>query len=246
MCNLSGKTALVTGATGGIGGAIAKRLHADGVTIAISGTREEKLKELASELGNDRVYILPCDLSDIDAVKELAKKAALEMGNIDILVCNAGVTKDNLAMRMSDDEWNDVININLSSVFALNRACLRGMMKKRFGRIINIGSVVGTSGNAGQANYAAAKAGLTGMGKAIAAEVASRGITVNVVAPGFIKTPMTDKLNDEQKKKITSTIPSGTFGTPEDIAGIVAFLGSDDARYITGQTIHVNGGMLMV
>jgi len=246
MCKLQGKTALITGASGGIGEAIAKTLHADGVTIAISGTREEKLKELAKILGNERVHILPCNLSDMQAVKDLAKKAEELMGSIDILVNNAGITKDNISMRMSDEDWNDVLNVNLTSSFTLIRTCLRGMMKRRFGRIINIGSVVGTSGNPGQANYAAAKAGLVGMGKSIALEVASRGITVNCIAPGFIKTAMTDKLTEEQKQKITSTIPSGNFGAPDDISGTVAFLASDAANYITGQTIHINGGMLMV
>ncbi len=241
-----GKTALVTGATGGIGGAIVKDLHAKGATVAISGTREEKLKELADELGNQRVHVLPCNLSDFEAVKELAKQAEEAMGGIDILVCNAGITKDGLAMRMSDEDFASVIDVNLTSVFVLIRSCLRGMMKQRSGRIINISSVVGTAGNPGQANYVASKAGLAGLTKSLALEVASRGITINNVAPGFIRTAMTEKLNEDQQKAITDTIPSGQFGVPEDISGVVSFLASDAASYITGQTIHVNGGMLMV
>ncbi len=244
--NFHGKTALVTGASGGIGEAIARDLHARGATVGISGTKAEKLQELALALGNARVHIFPCNLSDREAVKQLARQAEETMGQVDILVNNAGITKDGLAMRMSDEDWDEVLNVNLTAAFTLMRAVLRGMMKHRWGRIINISSVVGTAGNPGQANYVAAKAGMNGMGKAVAMEVASRGITVNSVAPGFIKTPMTDKLNAEQQARITATIPSGTFGLPEDVAAAVTFLASDSARYITGQTLHVNGGMLMV
>jgi 3-oxoacyl-[acyl-carrier protein] reductase len=240
-----GKTALITGATGGIGGAIVKDLHGKGATVAISGTRKERLDALAAELGNERVHVLPCDLTDLDAVKALAGAAQDVMGSIDILVCNAGVTKDGLAMRMSNEDFTSVLDINLTSVFVLIRSCLRGMMKARSGKIINISSVVGKGGNPGQANYVASKAGLDGLAKSLAMEVASRGITINNVAPGFIKTAMTDKLSEDQQKAITDTIPSGQFGLPEDVAGVVSFLASEDSRYITGQTIHVNGGMLM-
>lgn len=246
MLDLTGKTALITGASGGIGQAIATSLHAQGATIAISGTRKEKLEEVAASLGNDRVHILPCNLSDREAVKELPKQAEEALGSVDILVNNAGITKDGLMMRMSDEDWDEVIAVNLTSAFLLTRGCLRGMMKRRTGRIINIGSVVGTSGNPGQANYVSSKAGITGLTKSIAAEVASRGITVNCIAPGFIATAMTDKLNDDQKSAITQNIPSGTMGKPEDIASMAAFLASDEAAYITGQTLHINGGMLMV
>ncbi len=246
MCQFEGKTALITGASGGIGEAIARNLHAGGATIAISGTRAEKLNALKEALGGERVHVLPCNLSDREAVKALAKSAEETLGQVDILVNNAGITKDNLAMRMSDEDWDDVLNVNLSSVFTLSKSLLRGMMKKRAGRIINIGSVVGTSGNPGQANYVAAKAGLVGLSKALALEVASRGITVNVVSPGFIATAMTDKLNDEQKGAILGNIPAGAMGTPDDIAGAVAYLASDAAGYVTGQTLHINGGMVMV
>lgn len=246
MFDLTGKTALVTGASGGIGGEIAKALHKQGATIAISGTKEDKLKELADQLGNQRVHIFTCDLSDTESIKTLAKNAEEKMGGIDILVNNAGVTKDGLSMRMSDEDWNSVIAVNLTSAFTLTRAVLRGMMKRKFGRIINIGSVVGTSGNPGQANYVASKAGIVGLGKSIAAEVASRGITVNAIAPGFIKTAMTDKLNDEQKQKMIANIPAQAFGNPEDISAAVIFLASNETSYITGQTLHINGGMLMV
>lgn len=246
MFNLNGKKALITGASGGIGSAIAKILHSQGVEITISGTREEKLKELAKELGNERVHIKTCNLKDLESVKELAKSATEAMGNIDILVCNAGITKDNLLMRMSEADFEEVISVNLTSSFTLIKSCIRGMMKQKFGRIITIGSIVGTMGNPGQANYVASKAGVAGMVKSIASEVASRGITANNIAPGFIRTAMTDELTEEQQNKMLSVIPMGDFGTAEDIAHTVAFLGSDEARYITGQTLHVNGGMLMV
>ncbi len=245
MCKLENKTALVTGATGGIGEAIAKALKEAGARVAISGTREEKLKEVAAALGGDTV-ILPCNLSDAEAVATLIERAEAELGQLDILVNNAGITKDGLAMRMKDEDWDTVLRVNLTSTFQLSRAAIKGMMKRRSGRIINISSVVGTMGNPGQANYCASKAGMTGMSKSLAAEVASRGITVNCVAPGFIKTPMTDELNEQQQERITSNIPAGRFGLPEDVAASVAFLASDDASYITGQTLHVNGGLLMV
>jgi len=245
MFELSGKTALITGASGGIGGAIAKTLAAQGASIAISGTKEESLKNLAAEIGGN-VHILPCNLSNPEAVKKLAEDAEKALGKIDILVCNAGITKDGLSMRMKDEDWSEVISVNLTSSFILIRSALRGMMKNRFGRIIAITSVVGHMGNPGQANYCASKGGLTAMVKSIAAEVASRGITANCIAPGFIETAMTGKLNDEQKSRINSTIPAGAMGKPEDVAASTAFLASEEAKYITGQTIHVNGGMLMV
>lgn len=246
MFNLTGKNALITGASGGIGGAIAKALHAAGAVVTISGTREEKLNEMAASLGNERVHIAVCNLSDLEAVKTLAKTAEEKMGSVDILVNNAGITKDQLSMRMSDDDWSEVIKVNLTASFFLTRACLRGMMKKRFGRIVNITSIVGTMGNPGQANYAASKAGIIGMSKSIAAEVASRGITSNCIAPGFISTAMTDKLNDQQKDLMKKNIPSGEFGTSEDIAAAALYLASEEAKYVTGQTLHINGGMLMV
>jgi len=245
MINLEGKNILITGASGGIGSSIAKKLHELGATITISGTREEKLKELSSELGDKNVHILTCDLSDSDSVEKLAKDAEEKMSSIDILINNAGITKDSLAMRMSKEDWLNVLNVNLTSVFTLSKACMRGMMKKRYGRIINISSVVGTSGNPGQANYVAAKAGLDGLTKTLAIELASRNITVNSIAPGFISTAMTDKLTDEQKDKISANIPAKRFGQPEDISNLVAYIASDESSYITGQTIHVNGGMFM-
>lgn len=245
MFNLTGKTALVTGATGGIGGAIAKALHAQGAAVVITGRKKEALDTLAAELGG-RVFSLVADLSDRAQLDTLLDKAEELAGGLDILVCNAGITKDNLALRMKDEEWNDVINTNLTSSFILNKAAFKKMMKKKWGRIINITSVVGVTGNPGQANYSASKAGLIAMSKSIASECASRGITINCIAPGFIKTAMTDALNEAQQEKITSTIPSGKFGLPEDIAAAAAYLASDEAGYITGQTIHVNGGMLMV
>ena len=245
MFDLTGKAALVTGASGGIGGAIATALHGAGAVVGLSGTREAPLAELAAELG-ERVHVLPCDLSDMAAVEALPKRAVESMGSLDILVNNAGITRDNLFMRMSDEDWQSVIDVDLTSAFRLCRGAVRGMMKARWGRIVNITSVVGTAGNPGQANYCAAKAGLTGMSKALAQEVASRGITVNCIAPGFIATAMTDKLNDEQKGRITASIPTGRMGAPEEIASAVLYLASAEAGYITGATLHVNGGMDMV
>lgn len=245
MFDLTGKNVLITGASGGIGGEIAKALHAAGATLTLSGTREAPLQELAAELG-DRVHVITCNLSDNEAVEGLPKAAAAAMGSVDILVNNAGITKDQLFMRMSDDDWDQVINVNLSSTMRLCRGVIRGMMKARFGRIINISSVVGTTGNPGQANYVASKAGMVGMSKAIAQEVASRGITVNCVAPGFIATAMTDKLNDDQKNTILAKIPAGQMGSPKDIAAAVLYLSSNEAGYVTGTTLHVNGGMAMV
>lgn len=245
MFDLTGKKALVTGATGGIGGAIATALHKQGAIVAISGRNEEKLKTLAAELG-DRVHILPADLSSSEAATDLIKRAVEAMDNIDILVNNAGLTRDGLSMRMKDEDWSDVIDVNMTSTFKLAQAAQRGMMKQRFGRIINIASVVGVTGNPGQCNYVASKAGMIGWSKAMAAEVASRGITVNCVAPGFIATAMTDALNDDQKEKINSTIPAGKMGSSDDIAAAVVYLASDEAGYVTGTTTHVNGGMAMI
>ncbi len=245
MFNLIGKTALVTGATGGIGGAIAKALHGAGAHVGISGRNEEKLAALAGELG-DRVSVLPADLSQEDAIAKLVSAATGAMGQIDILVNNAGLTRDGLSMRMSDEDWQTVIDVNMTATFKLAKAVQRGMMKRRTGRIINIASIVGVTGNPGQCNYVASKAGMIGWSKAMAAEIASRGITVNCIAPGFIATAMTDALTDEQKEKINSTIPAGKMGASEDIAAAAAYLASDEAGYITGQTIHVNGGMAMI
>lgn len=245
MFNLTGKTALVTGATGGIGGAIAKALHAQGATVGISGRNETKLKELAAELG-DRVHVFPADLGDIAQVEALVKTATEAMGSINILVNNAGLTKDNLSLRMKPEEWDEVIRVNLTATFLLAQACQRGMMKARWGRIINISSVVGTTGNPGQCNYVASKAGLVGWTKAMAAEIASRNVTVNCIAPGFIATPMTDVLTDDQKAKINASIPMARMGGPEDIAAATVYLASDEAAYVTGQTLHVNGGMAMI
>ena len=245
MFDLNGKNALITGASGGIGAAIAKALHAAGATVALSGTRVEPLQALAAALGS-RVFVLPCNLSDAEAVTALPKQATDAMGSVDILVNNAGITRDNLFMRMSDDEWSSVIEVNLTSTMRLCKGVVRGMMKARWGRIINISSIVGTTGNPGQANYAASKAGMVGMSKSIAYEVASRGITVNCVAPGFIATAMTDKLNDDQKAGILGQIPAGRMGDPAEIAAAVLYLASIEAGYVTGATIHVNGGMVMV
>ena len=245
MFDLTGKTALVTGASGGIGGAIARQLHGQGATVAISGTRIEPLEALAAELG-ERAHVTPCNLSDAAAVDAFPREAAEAMGGVDILVNNAGVTRDNLFMRMSDEEWDQVIAVNLTATFRLSRAVIRGMMKKRWGRIVGITSIVGVTGNPGQGNYAAAKAGMIGMSKSLAAEVASRGITVNCIAPGFITTAMTDKLNDDQKGKLLGVIPAGRMGTSDEIASAAVYLASDEAAYVTGQTIHVNGGMAMI
>lgn len=245
MFDLTGKTALVTGATGGIGGAIAKALHAQGAHVGISGRNEDKLKALAAELG-DRVSVLPADLSNSEAITELVKNAEEAMEKIDILVNNAGLTRDNLSMRMKDEEWQEVIDVNLGATFKLAKAVQRGMMKRRFGRIINIASVVGVTGNPGQCNYVASKAGMIGWSKAMGQEIASRGITVNCIAPGFIATAMTDALTDDQKAKINATIPAGKMGTSEDIAAAAVYLASDEAAYVTGHTVHVNGGMAMI
>ena len=245
MFDLTGKTALVTGASGSIGQAIAATLHARGAAVALSGTREGRLREVADMLGGDRVHITPGDLSAAAGADAVAKSAEAAMGQIDILVNNAGMTRDNLALRLKDEDFTDVLEVNLVSAFRLSRSVLRGMMKRRWGRIIGITSVVGFTGNPGQANYAASKAGMVGMSKSLAAEVASRGITVNCVAPGFIASAMTDALNDDQKGRILTTIPVGTLGQPEDIAAGVTFLASDEAHYMTGQTLHINGGMAM-
>ncbi|WP_400770202.1 3-oxoacyl-[acyl-carrier-protein] reductase [Methylosinus sporium] len=245
MFDLSGKTALVTGASGGIGRDIARALHKSGAVVALSGTREEALATLASELG-ERVHILLCDLSDKAQAEALVPAAEKAMGGLDILVNNAGITRDMLFMRLKDEDWDAVLNVNLTSAFRLSRAALRGMMRKRFGRIIGITSVVGVTGNAGQGNYAAAKAGMIGMTKSLAAEVASRGITVNCVAPGFIESPMTDALNETQKQTILRAVPAGRLGTGADVAAAVVYLSSDESAYVTGQTLHVNGGMAMI
>ena len=245
MFDLDGKNVLVTGASGGIGRAIAETLHSSGATVTISGTRKEPLEELANGLGK-RVHILSCDLSNGAEVENLSKSAQEKMGSIDILVNNAGITRDNLFMRMSDEDWSTVLEINLTSTMRLCRGVLRGMMKARWGRIINIGSIVGSTGNPGQGNYAASKAALLGMSKSLANEVASRGITVNCIAPGFVKTAMTDKLNDNQKEAIKSKIPTGRLGEASDIAYATLYLSSEEASYITGSTIHVNGGMAML
>ncbi len=245
MFNLAGKKALVTGASGGIGGAIAKALHAQGADVGLSGRNVEALNKLAAEIGS-RVHVLPGDLNTSEAADALVKAAEEKMGQIDILVNNAGLTKDGLFMRMKDEDWQVVQDVNLTAPFRLIRAAIRGMMKRRWGRVINITSVVGVTGNPGQANYCASKAGMIGMTKSMAAEVANRNITLNCVAPGFIATAMTDALNDEQKAKINATIPTGTMGTPEDIAASVVYLASDEAKYVTGQTLHVNGGMAMI
>jgi len=245
MFNLTDKTALITGASGGIGKAIAKALYAQGATVGICGRKKEALEALASELG-DRCHIFVGDLNSAEVADRLIKDAEDKMGKVDILVNNAGLTKDNLFMRMKDEEWQEVQDVNLTTPFRLTRAAIRGMMKRRTGRIINITSIVGVTGNPGQANYCASKSGMIGMSKAMAMEVASRGVTVNCIAPGMIATAMTDKLNDEQKESIAAKIPTGTIGKPEDIANTVVYLASDEANYVTGQTIHVNGGMAMI
>ncbi|MFD1194273.1 3-oxoacyl-[acyl-carrier-protein] reductase [Seohaeicola saemankumensis] len=245
MFDLTGKCALITGASGGIGGAIAHALHGAGATVALSGTRVEPLEALAAELGS-RAHVLPCNLSDAAAVEALPKQAIEAMGAVDILVNNAGITRDQIFMRMSDDEWQSVLDVNLTSTMRLCRGVMRPMMKARWGRIINISSIVGATGNPGQANYAASKAGMVGMTKSIAYEVASRGITANAVAPGFIATAMTDKLNDDQKAAINTKIPAARMGAPEEIAAAVLYLASPEAGYVTGTTLHVNGGMAMI
>lgn len=245
MFDLTGKTALVTGASGGIGGAIARALHGAGATVALSGRRVDALQPLAKELG-DRAHVLPADLSSAEGTNTLAADAESAMGGIDILINNAGLTRDTLMLRMKDEDWQEVIDVNLTAAFRLSRAVLRGMMKKRLGRIIGITSIVGVTGNAGQANYAASKAGMIGMSKSLAQEVAARGITVNCIAPGFIQTAMTDDLTDAQKEAIMGAIPAGRMGTSEEIAAAALYLASDEAAYVTGQTIHVNGGMAMI
>ncbi|MCV6597115.1 MAG: 3-oxoacyl-[acyl-carrier-protein] reductase [Mangrovicoccus sp.] len=245
MFDLTGKRALITGASGGIGAEIARVLHGAGASVGLSGTRVAPLEALASELG-ERAYVLPCNLSDAEAVKALPKEASEAMGGVDILVNNAGITRDQLFMRMSDDDWATVLEVNLTSTMRLCRGVLRGMMKARWGRIINISSVVGATGNPGQGNYAASKAGVIGMSKSLAYEVASRGITVNAVAPGFIATAMTKDLTEDQKSNILGQIPTGRMGNPEEIAAAVLFLAAPEASYTTGATLHVNGGMAML
>ncbi|QLP98880.1 MAG: 3-oxoacyl-[acyl-carrier-protein] reductase [Rhodoblastus sp.] len=245
MFDLNGKAALVTGASGGLGGAIARALHAQGATVALSGTRKEALDALAAELG-ERVHVLPCDLSDAAQVEALVPAAEKAMGGLDILVNNAGLTRDGLIMRMKDEDWDKVIAVNLSAAFRLSRAAVKGMMRRKSGRVVSITSVVGVTGNPGQANYCASKAGLIGMTKSLAAEVASRGITVNCVAPGFIESPMTDALNDKQKEGILASVPAGKLGQGADIAAAVVYLASAEAGYVTGQTLHVNGGMARI
>jgi 3-oxoacyl-[acyl-carrier protein] reductase len=246
MFDLTGKVALVTGASGGIGGGIAKALHAQGATVVLSGTRADALEALKAELG-ERAFVAVCNLADTASVEALPKAAEAAAGApIDILINNAGVTKDNLSMRMKDEEWETVLAVDLTAAFRLSRACLKNMMKKRWGRIISVTSVIGTTGNPGQCNYAAAKSGLAGMSKSMAYEVASRGVTVNCVAPGFIGTPMTDVLTDAQKQAISAKIPAARLGSPAEIAAAVVYLASEEAGYVTGQTVHVNGGLAMV
>jgi 3-oxoacyl-[acyl-carrier protein] reductase len=245
MFDLTGRTALVTGATGGIGNAIAQALHAQGATVAISGTRREVLDGFAAKLG-ERVHVLPCNLSDSAAVEALVPAAEAAMGQVDILIANAGITRDNLFVQLRDEDWDDVINVNLTATFRLARAATKLMMRKRFGRIIAITSIVGVTGNPGQANYTASKAGLIGLIKTLGAEYAKRNVTANCIAPGFIKTPMTDALNDKQRETILSKVPAARLGTPEDIAAAAVYLSSNEAAYVTGQTIHVNGGMAMI
>jgi 3-oxoacyl-[acyl-carrier protein] reductase len=244
MFNLTGKTALVTGATGGIGGAVARALHAQGAKVAVSGTRREVLDALAAEFGG--APVLPCDLADKVAVEALVPKVEEALGQLDILVANAGITRDNLFVALRDEDWEQVLNVNLTSTFRLARAAVKGMMRRRFGRVIGITSVVGVTGNAGQSNYTAAKAGMIGMFKSIGKEYAKRGVTANCVAPGFIATPMTDKLNDKQRETILSMVPAGRLGSGADVAAAVVYLASDEAAYVTGQTLHINGGMAMI
>jgi len=245
MFDLSGKTAIVTGASGGIGGAIARALHGRGAAVVLSGTRMEALASLAAQLG-ERSHAIAAHMDDAASIEALARDAEARLGKVDILVNNAGITRDQLALRLKDEDWDRVLAVNLGGSFRLSRACLRGMMRRRFGRIISITSVVGVTGNPGQVNYAASKAGIIGMSKSLAAEVASRNITVNCVAPGFIATPMTAALTDDQKSRITAQIPADRLGTPEDVAAGVVYLASDEAAYVTGQTLHINGGMAMI
>jgi 3-oxoacyl-[acyl-carrier protein] reductase len=245
MFDLTGKTALVTGATGGIGGAIARALHAQGAAVAVSGTRRDALDRLADEL-KDRVHVIAGNLADKDDVEALVPKSEQLMGRLDILVANAGITRDNLLVQLSDEAWNEVVAVNLTASFRLTRAAVKGMMRRRFGRVVGITSVVGVTGNAGQANYTATKAGLIGMFKSLAQEYAKRGVTANCVAPGFIATPMTDKLNEKQREAILARVPAGRLGAVTDIAAAVVYLASDEAAYVTGQTLHVNGGMAMI
>lgn len=244
MFELTGKTALVTGATGAIGEGIARALHAQGATVAISGTRREQLDKLAGELGS-RVHVLPCDLSDLAAVEALVPAAEEKMEKLDILVANAGVNKDNLFVQLKDEDWDKVIAVNLTATFRLTRAAVSRMMRRRWGRVIGISSVVGFTGNAGQGNYTASKAGMVGMMKSVAAEYAKRNVTANCIAPGFIASAMTDKLNEKQREGILARVPAGKLGTAQDIAAAAVFLASEEAHYVTGQTIHVNGGMAM-
>jgi 3-oxoacyl-[acyl-carrier protein] reductase len=245
MFDLNGKTALVTGATGGLGGSIARALHKQGATVAISGTRREVLDQLASEL-KERVHVLPANLADKDSVEKLVPSAEAAMQKLDILVANAGITKDNLFVQLSDEAWDEVIAVNLTATFRLARAAVKGMMRRRFGRVIGITSVVGITGNPGQGNYTAAKAGMIGMIKTLGAEYAKRGVTANCIAPGFIATPMTDKLNEKQREAILARVPAGRLGGPDDIAAAAVYLASDEAAYVTGQTLHINGGMAMI
>jgi 3-oxoacyl-[acyl-carrier protein] reductase len=245
MFDLTGKTALVTGSTGGIGGAIARAFHQQGATVAISGTRRDVLDALAGELA-DRVHVLPCNLADKEEIEALVPKSEEAMGKLDILVANAGITKDNLLVQLRDEDWDQVVAVNLTATFRRARAAVRGMMRRRFGRIIGVSSVVGVTGNPGQANYTATKAGLIGMIKSIAGEYARRGITANAIAPGFIATAMTERLNDKQREAILARVPAGRLGAGADVAAAAVFLASDEAAYVTGQTLHVNGGMTMI
>jgi len=245
MFDLVEKRVLVTGASGGIGGAIAEDLHSQGATVILSGTRLDVLQSLAEKLG-ERAHVVTCDLADLKGAQQLVKDCDDLIGGVDVLVNNAGLSRDNLVMRMKNEDWDTVLGVNLTASFHLSKACLRGMMKRRFGRIINITSIVGVTGNAGQANYAASKSGLIGMSKSLAQEVASRGITVNCVAPGFIVTAMTNALTDKQRDNLLGAIPTGRLGQVKDVAASVVFLASDEASYVTGQTLHVNGGMAMI
>ncbi len=246
MFDLTGKSALVTGATGGIGAAVTRVLHGAGATVAISGTRAAVLEELKASLGGARVHVVPCNLASVEDVEKLVPAAEVAMGGLDILINNAGITRDGLAMRMKDEDWQAVLDVNLTAAFRLSRAAMKLMMKKRWGRIVSITSVVGVTGNPGQANYVASKAAIIGMSKSMAQELASRNVTVNCVAPGFIASPMTDALNDKQKEAILGRIPAGRMGTGDEIAAAVLYLASQEAAYVTGQTLHVNGGMAMV